>query len=91
MDPELAKQLYAGWGLGIQRQSDEAGARIGRQSDGAQLDNRTYNAILTAMMMSANDPVEYASMGTASHVPTAQPWMSPPWVSSAGFGSTLPK
>lgn len=64
--------------------------RVGRQSDGAAYDMRALGASLSAMMMRAGDPGQYMDFATASHAPTSQPWIAPPWVSSAGFGTMLP-
>jgi hypothetical protein len=90
MDPTLVAQFTAGIAAALRQQQDEQMLRIGRQSDGAQYDNRALGATLAGVLMGANDPERYASYGAASHVPTSQPWMAPPWVSSAGFGTMLP-
>lgn len=90
MDPTLVAQYTAGFASALRQQADEQLLRIGRQSDGAQLDNRSLGGALAAMMLRAGDPGQLMDFASASHSPTSQPWMTPPWVSSAGFGTTLP-
>lgn len=97
MDPTLISQFSAAMALyisgnaaALRQQQDEQLLRIGRQSDGAQYDNRALGAALAAMIMRAGDPGQIMDFASASHAPTSQPWMAPPWVSSAGFGTMLP-
>ena len=84
MDPTIAGQLLAGWGLAVQRQSDEQALRIGRQSDGAQEDNRVFGYNLTAMLMRAGDPGQVADFNSTSHVPTPQPFVVPNFLTPTG-------
>jgi hypothetical protein len=71
----------------LRQQQDEQMLRIGRQSDGQQYDNRALQVSMAAMLMRAGDPGTFMDFATASHAPTSQPWIVPPWVSS-GFKPT---
>ena len=66
MDPTIA-QAFA---LSALRESNEVGLRIGRQSDGAQLDNRVYAAFIASQLFSSDDPSQYADYNAAVRIPT---------------------
>ena len=66
MDPTIA-QAFA---LSALRESNEVGLRIGRQSDGAQLDNRTYAAFIAGQLFASDDPSQYADYNAAVRTPT---------------------
>ena len=73
MDPTVNSQMQAGWGNLIQK------AHIN-----AEQDNRVIGAVLTRMLIQGGDPSNYADMQTASHVPTAQPYIAPNFITPAG-------
>jgi hypothetical protein len=88
MDPDLTKQLLAGWSLAAQQtllqQNGDQLLAIARQRDGAQEDNRVLGYNLTAMLMRAGDPGQIADFNTTSHVPTAQPFVVPNFLTPTG-------
>lgn len=83
MDPTVTGSFMAGFaalGLSMAQQHQE---RLGRQSDASQLDNRGLTAAVFKAVTESDMGEEVANLNTASHVPTTQPWMAPPWVYTA--------
>jgi hypothetical protein len=66
MDPAVA----AAFQLSALRESNEVGLRIGRQSDGAQLDNRVYAAFIATQLFVSDDPMQIAGGNLAARSPT---------------------
>lgn len=84
MDPAVVNALSAGFahlGLTTAQSHQE---RVARQSDATQIDNRGLNAAVFKSMVESDLAEIVGGLNTASHVPTSQPWVTPPWVSS-GF------
>lgn len=54
--------------LSALRESNEVGLRIGRQSDGAQLDNRVYAAFIASQLFQSDDGPQYATLGAGSNL-----------------------
>ena len=68
---------FAGLSLSMAQQHQE---RLGRQSDAAQIDNRGLNSAVFKAMVESDLGEIIAGLNTASHAPTAQPWVAPNWV-----------
>lgn len=84
MDPSVTNGLSAAFALSALRESNEQQLRIGRQSDGAQIDNRTVGAGVFRLIAQASDPAADADFNAMSHVPTSQPFVVPNFVTPAG-------
>lgn len=84
MDPTVTNSISAAFAqlsLSMAQQHQE---RLGRQSDGTQVDNRGLNAAVFKAMTEADLPEIVAGLNTSSHVPTAQPFIVPNYVTPAG-------
>ncbi len=84
MDPSVTNAIAAAFGLSALRESNEQTLRIGRQSDAAAFDMRTVGAGVFRLIAQASDPSTYADYQTASHVPTAQPYIAPNFIQPTG-------
>ena len=78
MDPTVAAAMGQ---LTLNSQQEEL-LRLGRQSDGAQEDNRMIGAGVFRLIAQASDPSTYADFNTSSHVPVPQPYIAPGYVSA---------
>lgn len=68
---------FASLALSMAQQHQE---RLGRQSDATQVDNRGLNAAVFKAVTESDMGEIIAQLNTASHAPTPQPWITPPWV-----------
>lgn len=84
MDPTVTNGFsaaFAALGLSMAQQHQE---RLGRQSDAAQLDNRGLNAAVFKAVTESDMGEIIANLNTASHAPTAQPFVVPNYVRPDG-------
>jgi hypothetical protein len=88
MDPSVVNSLSAGFALSALRESNEQTNRIGRQSDGAAADMRGIGAAVFRELCQSGDPATVMDYNTASHVPTAQPYVAPNFIQPTGAMAT---
>lgn len=80
MDPVVANSFNTVMAHLATASSQQHQERLGRQSDASQIDNRGLNAAVFKAMTEADMGEIVASLNTASHAPTAQPFVVPNWV-----------
>lgn len=89
MDPTVTNSFMAGFaalGLSMAQQHQE---RLGRQSDASQVDNRGLNAAVFKAITESDAGEIFGTLNAASHVPTSQPWIAPPWVLNPAGGAKV--
>lgn len=84
MDPTVLNGFsaaFASLALGQAQQHDLAQRR---QTDATQIDNRGLNAAVFKAITESDMGEIIANLNTASHAPTAQPFVVPNFISPAG-------
>ena len=84
MDPSVSNGLSAAFAHLALVTAQSHQERQARQSDATQVDNRGLNAGVFKAITESDMGEIIAGLNSASHAPTSQPWIAPPWVSS-GF------
>ena len=80
MDPNLQAIMTAFTAGSVQSQGAQRDHHVGmlaRQGDFAAQDNRLITNLIMSMLVSADDPAQFAGLNTASHIPIPQPWAGP--------------
>lgn len=84
MDPVVASAFSSAFAGMALRMSQDHNERTGRQSDATQIDNRGLNAAVFKAVTESDMAEIVAGLNTASHAPTAQPFVVPNFVTPAG-------
>ena len=80
MDPNLQAIMIAFTVGSVQSQGAQRDHHVGmlaRQGDFAAQDNRMITSAILSMLISSDDPAQFAGLQTASHVPGVQPYPGP--------------
>lgn len=84
MDPTVASAFSSAFAGMALRMAQDHNERTGRQSDGMQIDNRGISAGVYKAVTETDMGEIIANLNTASHAPTAQPFVTPNFITPAG-------
>ena len=76
--------FFGSWGASMKAQADHHAGLMARQGDYAAQDNRLITAAVMNELFTGTGPSKLAALQTASHAPTAQPYVVPNFVTPAG-------